>query len=120
MRYKHIHLFDRSTGSIIGAKTLKSKKYDFDNVVFISPAGLTFRVMDNELRCRVYYDPNDRHLLIIPYQEVLEKQNVERREYPGANHNFEYDNDLQKTIEVTGEVVQDMIEYLVDEDPYKL
>ncbi len=46
--------------------------------------------------------------------EIVAMKNVERREYLGANHNFEYDNDVVKTIKVTGEVVQDVIEYLVN------
>lgn len=111
-KYKRMHMFGRSTGSIIAARIISSNKYSFENIVFISPTGKTFKTISNHLKCRIYFDPHDIHLKSMSYDNIIRMTNVDRREYLGANHNFEFDNDLQKTMRVTGEVVNDMIEYL--------
>lgn len=106
-----ISMFARSLGSLIGAKLAQEDFMNLHKAVIVSPIGSAVDSIKQQ-KFRIYADPTDKYLGHGAYIKLLEFTNIELKEYKGAGHNFEYDNNMELTLETLKDVIMDIIVYM--------
>lgn len=109
-----IHLFGRSFGSFIASKLCQQYYIKFTNIVIVSPLSEAIDELKNT-DCKVYLDPKDKFMNEESCRKLFELKNFEVKEYSGAGHNFEVNNDLKATLDILKDVVIDIVEYMSGE-----
>lgn len=107
----HVCLLCRSLGSVVGTRLAEYPFMKLHRAVIVSPVNESIEYIGNQAY-RIFLDPKDKYIDDLRYSKLLDNDDIELREYHGAGHNFEFYNDIERTIDTLKAVVVDILSYL--------